>query len=111
MQERRVNSDDVQNFEDLLMQQREFFAEEEIRGAFPRLVSFVVQTEQALEAANSNNATTNSSNKNIDVSLDEAIVGSLVSRCIIIFYFFELLFIIFIIYFLNIYAYFNIYIW
>ena len=52
-QERRVVCEEVQRFEDLLMIQRELFAEEEVRGAFPRLISFVVQTEQAVADSNS----------------------------------------------------------
>lgn len=35
--------EDVQKFEDLLMQQRELFAEEEIKYSFPRLMEFVIQ--------------------------------------------------------------------
>jgi len=84
--ERRVMSDEVQRFEDLLMQQREFFAEEEIRGAFPRLISFVVQTEQAINDANSATEKGSSSSASAgagagsatSISLDEAIVESLV---------------------------------
>jgi len=38
-----VVTEEVQKFEDMLMQQRELFAEEEIKGSFPRLISFVVQ--------------------------------------------------------------------
>jgi hypothetical protein len=42
-QERRVSSEEVQKFEDLLMQQRELFAEDEVKASFPKLVSFVLQ--------------------------------------------------------------------
>jgi hypothetical protein len=42
-QERRVMSDEVQKLEDMLMQQRELFAEEALKDIFPRLVSFVIQ--------------------------------------------------------------------
>jgi len=35
--------EDVQRVEDLLMTQREMFAEEEIRYSFPRLVEFVLR--------------------------------------------------------------------
>lgn len=42
-QERRVGGEEVQRFEDLLMQQRELFAEEEVKASFPKLVSFVLQ--------------------------------------------------------------------
>ena len=34
--------EEVQRFEDLLMQQREMFAEEEIKNSFPKLISFVL---------------------------------------------------------------------
>jgi hypothetical protein len=42
-QERHVNNEEVQKFEELLLQQRELFAEESLRGAFPKLIAFVVQ--------------------------------------------------------------------
>lgn len=42
-QERGLMSEEVQSFETLLMQQRELFAEEEIKAFFPRLISFVAQ--------------------------------------------------------------------
>ena len=49
IQERRVTiNEDLQKFEDLLMQQREFFAEEELKYSFPRLIHFVLQTEQMI---------------------------------------------------------------
>jgi len=49
IQERRVPiNEDLQKFEDLLMQQREFFAEEELKYSFPRLIHFVLQTEQLI---------------------------------------------------------------
>ena len=38
--------EEVQRFEDLLMHQRELFAEEEIKISFPRLVDFVIMTEK-----------------------------------------------------------------
>ena len=41
-QERNVICEEVQRFEDLLMQQRELFAEEEIRNSFPKLIAFVL---------------------------------------------------------------------
>lgn len=77
-QERHVNNEEVQKFEELLLQQRELFAEESLRGAFPKLIAFVVhvslfsylsiffqrnnsltihspiQTEQAMATAGSN---------------------------------------------------------
>lgn len=45
-QERQISGEEAQRFEDLLMQQRELFAEEEIKCAFPKLLSFVSQTER-----------------------------------------------------------------
>lgn len=48
-QDRRLPSnDEVQKYEDMLMQQRELFAEEEVKHAFPRLISFVLLTEQQI---------------------------------------------------------------
>lgn len=41
-QERSIMCEEVQRFEDLLMQQRELFAEEEIRASFPKLITFVL---------------------------------------------------------------------
>jgi vacuolar protein sorting-associated protein 52 len=45
-QERGILSDEMQRFENLLMAQRELFAEEEIKTFFPKLVAFVLQSEQ-----------------------------------------------------------------
>lgn len=42
-QERGLMSEEVQCFETFLMQQRELFAEEEVKTFFPRLISFVLQ--------------------------------------------------------------------
>ncbi len=42
-QERGLMSEEVQCFETFLMQQRELFAEEEIKAFFPRLITFVLQ--------------------------------------------------------------------
>lgn len=70
-QERRIVCDEVQRIEDLLMQQRELFAEEEIRASFPKLISFVVQTEQAMNDRSKEGGGA--------LTLDEAIVESLVS--------------------------------
>ena len=50
-QDRHVNSEEVQIFEQMLLQQRELFAEECLKSAFPKLLSFVVQSEQALASA------------------------------------------------------------
>ena len=71
-QERRLLCEEVQRVEDLLMQQRELFAEEEIRGSFPSLISFVVQTEQAINDRAKEGGVGG-------LSLDEAIVEGLVS--------------------------------
>jgi hypothetical protein len=77
-QERRVVSEEVQKFEDILMKQREIFAEEEIKSAFPRLVSFVVQTESAMhELAMASGASVGSSSS-VAMSLDEGIVEGIV---------------------------------
>lgn len=40
--------EEVQRFEDLLLQQREQFAEEEIRHSFPKLLAFVLQVRVLL---------------------------------------------------------------
>jgi hypothetical protein len=48
LRSRKVSSGEVQEFEDLLAAQKEYFAEEEVTAAFPRLVSFVRQTEQMM---------------------------------------------------------------
>jgi hypothetical protein len=74
-QERRVLCDEVQKVEDLLMQQRELFAEEQIRSSFPNLISFVVQTEQAL---NSSSSSGGASKDGQQLSLDESLVEGLV---------------------------------
>ncbi len=41
-------SDEVHKLEDMLMNQRELFAEESLRGIFSNLVTFVIQTEQII---------------------------------------------------------------
>lgn len=53
-------SEEVQRFEGLLMHQRELFAEEEIKTFFPRLIAFVLQSEQvyADSAASSSSSST-----------------------------------------------------
>ena len=43
LQERHVNSEEVQRYEEMLLQQRELFAEESLKGAFPKLITFVLQ--------------------------------------------------------------------
>jgi hypothetical protein len=70
-EERRIACEEVQKFDDLLMQQRELFAEEEIRAFFPRLISFVVQTEQAM-------AEHIAAGNSVALVLDDTIVESLV---------------------------------
>ena len=47
-EENNVMSREVQHFEDLLMQQRELFAEEQIRLFFPKLIAFVVKSEELI---------------------------------------------------------------
>jgi hypothetical protein len=42
-QERGISHEEVQRCESLLLQQRELFAEEEIKSFFPKLRSFVLQ--------------------------------------------------------------------
>mmetsp|Transcript_20438 Transcript_20438/g.34213 ORF Transcript_20438/g.34213 Transcript_20438/m.34213 type:complete len:714 (-) Transcript_20438:96-2237(-) len=75
-QERGVMCEEVQRFEDLLMQQRELFAEEEIRNSFAELVSFVKETEKLLaeHAEQGGGAATTSSSS---ISVDEARVEAL----------------------------------
>lgn len=48
-QERQLLSEEVSRFEQLLLTQRELFAEEEIKAFFPRLLVFIAQAEQALQ--------------------------------------------------------------
>jgi vacuolar protein sorting-associated protein 52 len=72
-QERRVVSEEVQKFQDILLHQREIFAEEEIRSAFPKLISFVVQTEQAIASVENMQGGVQGS-----VTLDDALVEGLV---------------------------------
>ena len=77
-QERRVVSDEVQKFEDILMRQREVFAEEEIKSAFPRLVSFVVQTEAAMNELAVASSSSSSSAASTTMVLDEGIIEGIV---------------------------------
>ena len=44
-QEKQIISEELSKFEELLMQQREMFAEEEIKTYFPRLIHFVVEVK------------------------------------------------------------------
>jgi len=75
-EERRVVNEDSREFETLLQAQREMFAEAEVRGAFPRLVSFVTQTEQMLNTLASSDS--HSTEAKDPPQLDAGIVESLV---------------------------------
>eukprot|EP01035_Chromulina_nebulosa_P021447 gene21447-27780_t len=75
-QERRIAGEELQRFEDLLMQQREFYAEEEVNNSFSRLITFVVQTEKEMASLASNES--NTSKTNSGIILDDTIVESLV---------------------------------
>lgn len=84
--ERQLISEEVQKFDDLLMQQREFFAEEEIKSSFPSLIAFVVRTELAIvenAVYNSSGATTNPDPnphpRGASFAVDESAVEALVS--------------------------------
>jgi len=69
-QERKLPiTEEVQKLEDLLSHQRELFAEEEVKHSFPKLIGFVLQTEQARAAA---------AEKGVKFTLDEAQVEALV---------------------------------
>ena len=74
-QEKRIVSEEMQKFEDILMQQREIFAEEEIKNAFPRLISFVIQTENAMYELENND---NGNHQQNSLVLDEVLVEGLV---------------------------------
>lgn len=49
-QERRIISDETARFEELLVRQRDFFVEEELKEKYKRLISFVQQTETAMSS-------------------------------------------------------------
>ena len=49
--ERRIQSEEVQRFEELLLRQREGYVEEELMGSFPKLITFVLETERKILAA------------------------------------------------------------
>ena len=70
-QERRVMSEEVEKLEDMLMHQSELFAEDALHEAFPRLLSFVLQTERSMADAGQNKA---------NFQLDEGVVGALVKE-------------------------------
>mmetsp|Transcript_8188 Transcript_8188/g.15453 ORF Transcript_8188/g.15453 Transcript_8188/m.15453 type:complete len:728 (+) Transcript_8188:155-2338(+) len=74
-QERRVMSEEVEKLEDMLMQQSELFAEEALKEAFPRLLSFVLQTERAMASADGAGK-----GKSGSFQLDEGVVGGLVKE-------------------------------
>ena len=50
-QERRIISDETARFEELLVRQRDFFVEEELKEKYKRLISFVQQTEKSMSSA------------------------------------------------------------
>ena len=50
-QERRIISDETARFEELLVRQRDFFVEEELKEKYKRLISFVQQTEKNMSSA------------------------------------------------------------
>lgn len=58
-EERGINSEEVQRCEGLLIQQREQFAEEEIKAFFPKLRAFVLQTEQQWNESSASHPATN----------------------------------------------------
>ncbi len=70
-EERNVVSEESHFYENLLLAQRELFAEAEVKGAFPRLVSFVTQTEQMFQAVSGGDAKD-------PPQLDEMVVETLV---------------------------------
>ncbi|CAM9123350.1 unnamed protein product, partial [Sphacelaria rigidula] len=49
-QEKRIISDETARFEELLVRQRDFFVEEELREKYKRLISFVQQTEATMSS-------------------------------------------------------------
>ncbi|CAM9679004.1 unnamed protein product [Ectocarpus sp. 12 AP-2014] len=65
-QERRIISDETARFEELLVRQRDFFVEEELKEKYKRLISFVQQTEAAMSSGETG------------AELDEATVEGLV---------------------------------
>lgn len=59
-QERRIISDETARFEELLVRQRDFFVEEELKEKYKRLISFVQQTEQSMSSAETGELTRHS---------------------------------------------------
>ena len=79
----KVSSSEVREFEDLLAAQKEYFAEEEVTAAFPRLVSFVKQTEQMMNDLTLHQPQREGESSDTvpsKLNLDETIVDSLVKE-------------------------------
>lgn len=49
-QEKRIISDETARFEELLVRQRDYFVEEELKEKYRRLISFVQQTEATMSS-------------------------------------------------------------
>lgn len=75
LQERGIVHDETQKLEDIQLQQRELYAEEELKETFPRLISFVIQTEQAMNESHATGKVTGSGSI---FALDDKIVETLV---------------------------------
>ena len=74
-QERQVEMNaELQQLEDMLLQQRELYTEDELAHSFSNLTSFVVQTEKAINAT----AEKGSGRSSVRISLDETVVEGLV---------------------------------
>ncbi len=85
LQERKVsNCEEVQKLEDILLQQREFYTEEELQFSFSRLTSFVIQTEQTMKDAQSGDSGSgdkrSGSSSKVKLDLDEQLVEGLVKE-------------------------------
>ena len=78
-QDRHVSSEEVQIFEQMLLQQRELFAEESLKSAFPKLLTFVVQSEQALASSGGGGGHRSGAGPNpaIDATQAESLVSSI----------------------------------
>ena len=79
-EERKVDNEESRHFENLLLEQKELFAEDEVKGAFPRLVSFVTQTELMFNAQVNEKDSEDAQEASASASpqLDEGIVETLV---------------------------------
>lgn len=75
--ERRIQCEEVQKFDELLLQQREQYVEEELMGCFPKLIEFVLTTERLMNARDGNGSTPGAQSRN--AAVDESKVESLVS--------------------------------